>query len=259
MKIAIAFHGKFTGKNSRGELQGFKKPFKLLSRNFDLGNADIYFHGWDDDKRASKKLVELYKPKAYLLEKQITFHHNYRYYNFVPTGPWNTQGSLSNLYSRFYSLMQSVNLIKDEYDLVLVSRFDTVFYENLPLEILDLENFYASNWNLNHEGWGLNDAWFISGKENITKFSEIYYALDSYFDAGQSNYIEFLRSKSLTLESMTSAHAICRYRCVELGLEDRLYGVGLEYVTWGLLRRYGKRRDPWGYSGPDVRIPTLIK
>ena len=33
MKIALCFYGKFTGKNNRGEIQGFDVPFDYLKKN----------------------------------------------------------------------------------------------------------------------------------------------------------------------------------------------------------------------------------
>ena len=45
MKIAIALHGKFTGKNARGEAQGFSKPYKYLAKNIinKYENVDVFF------------------------------------------------------------------------------------------------------------------------------------------------------------------------------------------------------------------------
>ena len=36
MKIALCFYGKFTGKNNRGEIQGFDIPFDYLKKNVDF-------------------------------------------------------------------------------------------------------------------------------------------------------------------------------------------------------------------------------
>jgi hypothetical protein len=260
MKIAVAFHGKFTGRNSRGEIQGFTKPYKYLEKNIlkKYKNVDVFFHGWDDDTRESKKLIDVYKPKHFQIEKQINFKHPYRSLNYIPDGPWNTQTSIFNLYSRFYSLQKSIEQIDDSYDFILISRFDTVFFKPIPFNVLNPDNFYATHWNLNHERWGLNDAWFISGTKIMREFSKIYEKLDEYFKVDGSAYVKFLIQHNLGLNSLTSGHAICRFRCNELQIESKLFAFGLEYETWGLLRRIRKRRDPWGMKIKDLLTPTKI-
>jgi hypothetical protein len=260
MKIAIALHGKFTGKNARGEVQGFTKPYKYLAKNIinKYENVDVFFHGWDDNPLQSKDLVRLYKPKNYQLEEQVYFEHPFKNHNFISTGPWNTQASIFNLYSRFYSLQKSIELIDDSYDFILISRFDTVFFKPIRFELLDSNNFYASNWNLNHEGWGLNDAWFISGIGLMREFSRTYDRLNDYFDIEKGEYAKFLTKHGLQIESLTSGHAICRFRCEEMQIESKLFALGLEYKTWGLLRRINRRRDPWGMRIKDLNLPLKI-
>jgi hypothetical protein len=258
MKIAICFYGKFAGRNLRGEIQGFEKAFKFLQKNILNEETDIFFHGWDDNTKASKELVETLSPKRYLLEKQLVFNHPYQNYNFVSDGPWNTKDYLNNNYSRFYSLMKSVELVDESYDLVLISRFDTVFYEPIPFNLMSPTNFYVSNWHLNQEGWGFNDAWFISGLKIMKEYSLIFSRLDSYFEIENSKYVDFLHNHGLGLDSLPSGHALHRYRCLEMGLADKIYAIGLEYKTWGLLRRFGKREDPTGFQDENINFPNRI-
>jgi hypothetical protein len=258
MKIAICFYGKFTGRNKRGKIQGFKKGVKFLRHNILTEETDVFFHGWDDNSKESKKLLKSLTPKRYVLEKQIVFDHPYKHYNFVEEGPWNTKDYLNNNYSRFYSLMKSVELVDESYDLILISRFDTIFYEPIPFHLLDPSNFYVSNWHLNSLGFGFNDCWFISGSKIMKEYAKLYLHLDSYFEIKNSNYVNFLREHNLGFESLPSGHALHRYRCEELGLRNRIYGLGLEYKTWGLMREFGKREDPFGYAESDIYLPTRI-
>jgi hypothetical protein len=258
MKIAICFYGKFTGRNTRGETQGFQKAFKFLSKNILNQDTDIFFHGWDDNPKDSKKLLSLLSPKRYILEQQKIFNHPYSHYSFVPNGPWNTKDYINNDYSRFYSLMKSVELVDESYDFILVARFDTVFYESIPFELLKPNNFYVSNWHLNKQGWGFNDAWFISGSKVMKEYSLIFENLNSYFDIDKSAYVRFLDRHGLGLESLPSGHALHRFRCEEMGIKDRIYAIGLEYKTWGLLRRLGQRVDPTGFAESDINVPTRI-
>ena len=137
MKIAICLHGKFTGINNRGEVQGFEIPFEYLKKNVITENTDVFLHGWDDDPIETEKLINLVKPKKALLEKQIVFDHPYKHYDFVPHGGWNTKNYLNNNYSRFYSLKRAMEFIDDSYDLVMVMRFDCIFYEKFDFSLLE--------------------------------------------------------------------------------------------------------------------------
>jgi hypothetical protein len=260
MKIAICFYGKFTGKNNRGEIQSFKKPLKYFKKNILNADTDIFFHGWDDDEKSSEDIVESLNPKRFLLEKQIDFEHPYRHYDFVSTGPWNTKNYINNNYSRFYSLKKSVQLLDREYDLVLIARFDTVFYKPFPINLMDGSKFYVSNWHLNQEGWGFQDAWFMGGSSKIRDFSTIFDRLDNYFDVTKSGYIDHLKNHGFGLDSLPSGHMICKYRFIEMGMCENLYAIGLEYESWGLSRRIRKRKDPWGgFELNKIMIPNKIE
>ena len=87
MKIAICLSGKFSGKNDRGDIQGFHKSYEYLKKNIiDDNDVDVFIHGWDDDEKTSKELIETIQPKNYLLEKQKEFKHPFSSYNFTPSG-----------------------------------------------------------------------------------------------------------------------------------------------------------------------------
>jgi hypothetical protein len=235
MKIAVVFYGKFTGRNKRGEIQSFEKSYEFLEKNILKENVDVFLHGWNDDFEESQKLLELYKPKKYLLEKQISFDHPYKHYDFVPHGPWNTKDYLNNNYSRFYSIKKAIELVDEDYDLVLLTRYDTIFFQPFPFESMSPENFYVSHWFHNQFGLGFQDAWFISGYGNIKNWSLIYDRLDEYFNL-DSEYVNFLEKNGGDLTNLPSGHAITRYRTVELGITESIYCVGVLPETWTLER-----------------------
>jgi hypothetical protein len=58
--------------------------------------------------------------------------------------------------------------------------------------------------------------------------------------------------------NLQSGHIHWRYRIEEMGLKDMLYGYGIEYETWGLLRRLNQRGNPWGRPVSDINIPSKI-
>lgn len=255
MKIAVCLYGKFTGNNDRNEIQGFDLPFKFLQENVLNDKTDIFLHGWDDNESETARMLNTIRPKRHVVEKQIKFEHPYGHYDFIPHGPYSTQINLRNNYSRFYSLRSCLDLVDDSYDMVMISRYDCVFYEKFNFNMLKPENFYVSHWNLNHEGWGFNDAWFVTGLENMRSLSKINERLNEYFDIENGEYIKFIKSKGLNESNISSGHPIWRYRVKEIGLDQQIYCYGLEYESWGLLRRFGIRQNPWGRPNTDITIP----
>lgn len=256
-KVAVCFYGKFSGTNAAGEPQTFDLAYQYFKINVkSLNNIDVYLHGWDYDEKESQRLIDRIKPKKHIIETQKTFDHPYKHYDFVPDGPWSTQIGIRNNYSKFYSLKSCVNLVDPNlYDLIFISRFDCIFYEKINFDIFENDNFYVSHWNLNHEGWGFNDAWFIGGSKIMSEYCKIYDRLDDYFDIKNGDYIKFLKSKGLNETNIGSGHPAWRYRIKELSLEDRIYCYGLEYETYGLTRRHGIRQNPWGRPNCNLYIP----
>lgn len=257
-KIAVCFYGKFCGTNSSGETQSFDLAYQHFKINVlkPNNNVDVFLHGWDDQPIESKKMIERIKPLAYILEPQKSFDHPYKDYDFVPNGPYNTKLCINNNYSRFYSLKSSIKQVDTSmYDLILISRYDCVFYEPINFDIFDNDKFYVSHWNHNHEGWGFNDAWFLGCSKIMNDFCKIYDRLDDYLDIKNGKYIHFLKSHSLNETNIGSGHPIWRYRIKELGLDDKVYCYGLEYETYGLTRRYNVRHNPWGRPNCNILIP----
>lgn len=259
MKVAICLYGKFTGRNLSGEIQGFEIPYKFLKKNVLNHNSDIFIHGWDDDYKETKKLLKIINPKKYIIEKQKKFHIK-NFAKLFPSKNKNITGINNNMfnnYSRFYSLKKAVSLVDNSYDIILISRFDCIFYKKINFNLFNPENFYISHWNFLHQDWGFNDAWFISGNKNMKNFSLIYDNLNKYYKP-QSNFFSFLSKKKLPKKNFHSGHAVWRYRVEELKLKNRLYAYGLEYLTWGLLRRLNKRYNPWGRPLVDINYPVKL-
>lgn len=254
MKIAVCISGKFTGKNDSGQIQGFKKPYEYLSKNIIQNNdVDVFIHGWDDNPNASKDLLGLYKPKKYILEKQITFNHDY---NFTPSNLSQTK-YIDRNYSRFYSFKKCVELVdSNEYDIIFWCRFDTVFYQKIDFTKIDPINLYTSNWLPSHRDWGFNDGYFIGGPNIMKKYSLIYDRLDDYFDVdNNSDYYKFTVKHGFNKTNFQSMHIISRYRAKELELDDKLYGVGdYQKSTWCLLRSLNPKLGKDCYVDPPKKM-----
>jgi hypothetical protein len=259
MKIAICLYGKFTGRNLNGEIQGFETPYKYLKKNVLNSNTDIFIHGWNDDNKETSKLLKIIRPKKYIIEKQKKFRIKSLSKLFFSKNNKSREiinNHFFNNYSRFYSLKKAVSLVNKTYDIILISRFDCVFYKKINFNLFNPNNFYTSHWSFLHQDWGFNDVWFISGNKNMKNFSLIYDNLNKYYKP-MSNFLRFLEKKNVKKEVL-NAHAIWRYRIEELNLRDKLYAYGLEYLTYGLLRRVNKRYNPWGRPPVDINYPRKV-
>jgi len=90
--------------------------------------------------------------------------------------------------SRWYSNSKSIQIMNDfslknnvKYDLVITSRLDCCFLSPFNLDNLSPDLFYASKriGRADVED-ALYDFWFMSGQENMLKFSEIYNNIYDY-------------------------------------------------------------------------------
>ena len=239
MKIAVCYYGKFTGGSSRG----WEIPFEYLKSAFTFTpykyEYDIYLHGWDDDEKESEKLISTIKPKDYLLEKQIVFNRD-----------------RENRYSTFYSVQKSVDLVHGNYDFILLIRYDTVLFSPIPFHLLNKNCFYATHWDQNYLDYGYNDGWFIGGSNIMKEYSKIYDRLDDYYSRDEyKNFLSIRNDVGESPLSIETGHGPWRYRIEELKLNDSVYYIGCEFLTWGLLRRIDIRT---GWS-PDVNIHIPTK
>ena len=81
MKIAVCLFGK-TGKYSKNNInkyldpeESYKNYKEVIFKNY---NLDFFFHTWEDENnKFTKKLINLYKPKSHIIQKQIDFSKYY--------------------------------------------------------------------------------------------------------------------------------------------------------------------------------------
>ncbi|ETX12581.1 hypothetical protein MUS1_03070 [Marinomonas ushuaiensis DSM 15871] len=227
MRIALCFYGLVGSKANKDGAGTSLDPtiaYNLNNDNLILNNnklghdVDVFIHSWSHEKR--DELISLYHPKFHLIEKQIDFPSSKSItYNrdfseklsmlvSALKNPCGIFGLLENkkkeafrAYSRWYSSKKVLELKKEyeqendfEYDCVMVMRLDVGFYSQLNFSELDMNNFYASNWNIsptkennrkydqeNHNvGKGFLDFWFISNSKNMNEFARLYENITSY-------------------------------------------------------------------------------
>ena len=139
---------------------------------------DVFIHSWSTDYE--KGLVDVYKPKNYIIEKQIDFKQSSVRQNSIA--------------SRWYSLAM-VNQLKSlyeeendfKYDWVMLSRFDYVFNKDLIFKDLDNKYFYNSHilecvgGSCKCDSYGAySDPWFFGNSSDIDLFSTMYEKWGTY-------------------------------------------------------------------------------
>ena len=158
MKIALCYHGIAKGYNYKngGLPVGFSHEFDLMTKNLINENKncqfDVFLHSWSVD--AKKEVVEKLKPKDFIFETPKKFNEHSLFLLIKESikkflGKGYELQRINNIYSRWYSFMKVCNLVKkssENYDLVIVTRFDMCLLSKLDLSSLNPNNFYSGNW-----------------------------------------------------------------------------------------------------------------
>jgi hypothetical protein len=194
MKIAICISG---------QPRNFKQSYESLKTYFlDKYDCDIYFHTWKTDSFESTNfgfgnhqynlnrndfydLISLYQPKKYILEQPIIFDaSDYK----CPI--W--RQPLNNTLSMFYSIYKSFQLLEDEYDYVIRTRFD-IDYSLFNLEF-SKDEINIPEWNTdpNVKHRGFYDVFAIGNQLQMKIYSEVFPNIISYV-TNDSQILEFLQ------------------------------------------------------------------
>jgi|SaaInlStandDraft_1057018.scaffolds.fasta_scaffold99868_1 hypothetical protein len=214
MKVALVFHGLSGGSND-----------KFLETNINIDNIltnlynikpDIYFHTWKH--KNINNIISKLKPIKYIIEDSSEFKKNitptinnisknidYNISNYI-----NNTNTLFSFYSRFYSLYKSMEIVSENYDIVIISRFDLFLKKKINIlkynkkdrlyvnkfsgeeylngkNIIELDGV-TKNYNKNVLLYGVMDFFFIGSYNIIKKFSNIYNMLNKYLIKNSSFY-----------------------------------------------------------------------
>lgn len=202
-KIALCLFGsvgfKSKPKNSSDEVLDPENCFMTFKKILlDRYSIDTFIHTWSSDY--DDKLINLYKPKSNLIEKQINFETNLDNYSLKNIDFHDELGDLKYLNekpstyfknfifrtkSRWHSQLTSLQLMKKfksenniNYDIVIQSRLDLLL-KNLDLEKLNFELINLVNAT-HHKKNQLYDIFFVSNYENSIRFLNIKDKLNSY-------------------------------------------------------------------------------
>lgn len=194
MKIAICISG---------QARNFKQSYDSLKTYFlDRYNCDVYFHTWKTSNFESTNfgfgntrysltnndyndLIQLYKPKDYIIEKPIVFDAS-----GIICPIW--RQPLNNTLSMFYSIYRSIQLVEDEYDYIVRTRFD-IDYSKFNLE-LPQEGIILPEWNtdIRVKDRGYYDVFSIGKPHDMNIYSEVF-----------SNVIFYITNDEQLLQSLS--------------------------------------------------------
>lgn len=202
MKIALCLFGIIGGTKGRDGKGGFIDPaigYKSYKKLFNGYNIDVFIHSWSISHK--KRLLNLYKPKKHIIEKQIDFTHlSSKDYNISVDDlnrkdlapllkAYKTQDKtmkvidslVPRVNSRWHSTKKVIELKKEyeneesfKYDCVMISRFDIIFKKSIEFKNLDYNYFYVSPRTHKDKDTAYHDIWFLSNSKNIDKLTTLY-------------------------------------------------------------------------------------
>ena len=149
MKIALCLYGVVGNKTTKAGSNsdsveilkmGYDKYKKNLLSKYD---TDVFLHTWSTD--FEQEILNLYKPKNSIIEKQEIFDIP----SHVKGDSFEQPKRRQNHYSRWRSTQKVLKLLSnsdEDYDFVLLSRFDLGLENPFLFENLSKEDLYVSNW-----------------------------------------------------------------------------------------------------------------
>ena len=191
---AICFRGKcldnnLNHKNNREKYIDYEKCIKsvydnILYQNPDV-DFDIYLHGWINDLSSSEEIVNAYKPKKYILEKQKDFIKDYenisnrndilkeRYRHLHKKKQYDYfQSYFQNIFSYAYSISTVMDLIDEEnnYDYIIHLRYDVYINEKIYLYDYQDNKVYTDHVSQSHSPLFHGDFIYLANQKNAIFF-----------------------------------------------------------------------------------------
>ena len=176
MKIALCLSGIVGTDDKYGsgsKTINYKIGLKHFKEHvFDVNDSvDVFFHTWSTDYE--EKLKQAYNPVSCKSEQQPFFSDNPRQ---------------QAIYCRWKGIKEVIDLVKqsgNEYDFILLTRFDIAFLVDFEFEKYDKSKFYVQGPTgpLSNGLELINDLWFFSNQEKMFTFCNLFDAL------GTENYI----------------------------------------------------------------------
>lgn len=165
--------GGMGGKNGKGELINYVECARAWDEYFiQPYEADVYIHSWTVDRACG--LCAAYLPKAAMFEPQIDFGQ---------------PGPRFCLRSQWYSRRECFKLIRGAYDYVVLSRFDLLLMQQLPLPMLENHLTLAHLGSKAEGDFSIKRRWlhdvFVAG--SLTTIRKLICAQPDYWFMQSSN------------------------------------------------------------------------
>lgn len=202
MKIAVLITG----------MPRFLDLNKKLMKDFFKGHeVDFFCHAWFDktkkeeekswhktaitiDPNTEEKILEIYKPKNWLIEPQREFELP-RNYNFNTSWPQ----PFFIVYSHFYSV-KTANMLRHayeketgvKYDMVFKTRYDLFIGNKMRWDKYDLNRLYLHDncncWAELYDDVSFNDMVAFSKPENMDIYCSVFDNIDKIYMENQIRY-----------------------------------------------------------------------
>ena len=173
-----------------GHMRCWKQLFPYFKKKFiDTYNPDIYISTWDsegwwqwgDFYRNSfaindNEIISAYNPKGYLKEENKTYDN---LFDSLAVKYVNTYGPyIKNVISMMYKWKSGIDLIKEDYDLVIRTRVDVEYLELFPN--FDTNYFYSAEQPGVDQG-GMGDMMHAGSLKDMKAFCNIFNDLDELY------------------------------------------------------------------------------
>lgn len=220
-KIAVCLFG-LTGGLAGSYGKGKKLDPKICFDNykkyiFQNHKTDFFIHSWSINKK--DKILNLYKPKRYTIEKQKKFNNNLSNYSLNHIRYIKSDATRERfeylkkkagaIKSFFYSLSKSGKSFlkysknnRVNYDLVIFLRFDLFFNKKLDLSALDKKSVYVPLIKHKKHKKYVSDLFFIMSPRLVEKFVKIYEDVEKLPPSSTVAFRQFFDNRKIKYKSM---------------------------------------------------------
>lgn len=228
MKIALCLYGQ--PRNAHIKFQSIYE--KIILPN----NADVFFHTWYDKEDLQIKkmtpghehrslsseinyfLLNQYKPKSYIIEKQRRFYHrdfSITEENFSICYPWAAGYDRNSFvkdrgvctHSMWYSIMQSISLKElysheneFTYDCVILSRFDVEPDRTINVNDYNLSTVITRSFDYPRNE--VSDWFLITNNDNINCIGSTFNLLNVFHNNIQKSNVKIWNNESFLRECL---------------------------------------------------------
>lgn len=204
----------------------WKKTFPEVQKNLiQYHNADVFIHSWfEENEKEFDELLEAYKPKRFLLEKNNSIHISKEYDGGVPG---HTVYAAFSMYKSIWSCNSIKSYYESEnnftYDWVFRIRFDYLINSHIDISKYDNNFLYVPNRHSSHP-WNnkkptlICDMFAFSSSSTMNSYSAVYQNIDRFYEEG-------LAYKNLGYDIkhvvINGEHLLCR-QLMEANLTDKI-------------------------------------